>query len=154
MAITPGSQFITLYRGFNNKARTEIDNDNLGMHWTPNKEAARGFSLGIDPHETDPNNWEPESSKGTVLEARVHSRHVLQHGSKEHNNLLKERAEKELPAIYTPHNAPDEHAVEQEHTIRKGAPVHIVAAHTVLGADKGTPKMHTRTYRGTKRGKA
>jgi len=154
MAVEPGAQFITLYRGFNDKARTDIDTENLGMHWTPNRETAFGFSLGIDPHEDDPNSWEPESSKGTVLEARVHKRHVIQPGSEEHNALLKERADKELPAIYTQYNAPDEHAVEQEHTVRPGSPVHIVAAHTVLDAGTGDSKAHTRTYRGTKKGKA
>ena len=145
-----GPQFITLYRGFHDKSRIDIDTDNLGVHWTPNRSVAETVSLGIDPHDPDPNANDDLSSVGTVLEARVHRRHIISPDSQELKDLMKSRNAE----IFTDENVPEANEVEQEHTVRPGSPVHIVAAHTVLGAETGNTKTHTRSYRGTKRGRA
>lgn len=145
-----GKQFITLYRGFNDRARTDIDFNNLGIHWTPDRNVAESASLGIDPHESDPNNFEPASGVGTVLEAKVHKRNIIDPDSQELQDLIKERNVE----IFTKNYVPEAHEVEQEHTVRPGSPIHIVAAHTILDADKNKARRHTREYRGTKRGRA
>jgi len=78
----------------------------MGPHWTTDKDVAFRFS-GTDYEDT----------QGTVVGALVHKRHIIPVGTEEHEKAMR----------YWGVADPDEPLgkLEQEHTVRLGAPLHI-----------------------------
>lgn len=113
-----GPQFIRLYRGL--VAHHEHLDPNLGSHWTPDYTVAYNFATSRDaegyPIDNDyefSNDDFSGSGKGTILEADVHKRHIIDPGTEEHENW------RDMMGVL----GPESH--EQERTVRPGAPVHL-----------------------------
>lgn len=103
------SQFVTLYRGLNRVRPEEISQRGLGSHWTPDLSVASHFAFGS--HSDYESSGEPE--QGTIVEAKVHKRHIIQPESEEWQGW------NEGEQVFGP-----EHP-EQEHTVRPGGIVHV-----------------------------
>lgn len=110
MAKPTGPQWLHLYRGISEVEPDHIDTSHVGEHWTTNPSVAESFATdGFDTGEPS----------GTVVEALIHRRHVIDPSSEEH------RYWKEHHGVMSPDSP------EQEKTIRTGALVHIQRFHHI-----------------------
>jgi hypothetical protein len=105
-------RWATLYRGLSGVTSGDVDLSQVGPHWTTNPHMAVNFALNRDV-EGYPLDDEP--AFGTVIEAKVHRRHIIDPESEEGQNW------QFMNAVLGPDN------IEREKTIRPGAPVHIQA---------------------------
>lgn len=114
-----GPQFVRLFRGLANVTPEEVSKRSLGSHWTPDPNIAHNFATNRDvwgyPHDDDGE----IPMTGTIVEALVHKRHIVDPNSEEGEewasgaNVL----------------GPD--SLEQERTVRDRGIVHIQAMHHV-----------------------
>jgi hypothetical protein len=95
---------VHLYRGLDRSIGT-TDFENLGIHWTPNREIAEQFATMGDREEGD--------EGGVVLHASVSPQHIVQRGTPEHEEYTSKYD------IYA------EDDPEEETTVRKGAPITV-----------------------------
>jgi hypothetical protein len=101
-----GQQFehhVKVYRGLADITTSQVDYSNIGRHWSSVKDSALEFSDSGNPADKD--------KPAVLLEGYVHPNHIL--------NPLG-RTARGLGAIPG--------SDENEATIRKGSPVHVVAA--------------------------
>lgn len=122
-----------LYRGLSEVSPDDVDTTWLGNHWTTDPKVARLFATdGFDTGD----------ERGTVVEALIHRRHVVPHGSSEWQQMSEYRP------IY------DDSHPEQEKTIRSGATVHLQKM-TYVGRDEGSDEKTVEMPRGLRsRGRA
>lgn len=117
-------RFVRLYRGLNEVEPNDVNHQMLGIHWTEHPDSAINFALNNDmygyAHESyeEPGEEEHED-KGTVLEALVHKRHLVNPETEEWHNLA------DTEAIQGPES------MERETTVRPGAPVYVVRKHLI-----------------------
>lgn len=98
-----GPQFQTVYRGLNTPSlRGSRD---LGMHWSTDKSVAEGFASFDEEGYAVPG--------GTLIEAKVHRRNVVQPGSLERAHLRNS------------HGVHGGQSAEYEAPVRPGAVVHV-----------------------------
>lgn len=113
-----GDQWVSLYRGLASVTPSEVTPNAVGLHWTTDPEVAYNFATSRDAegwlHDDD---YEDTPRFGTVLEAKVHKRNLIDPNSKEGQDMS------DLLAIQAP-----EHP-EQERTVRPGSRVHVLKMH-------------------------
>lgn len=104
-----GEQFKRLYRGLAGVNADEIDTKKIGSHWTSNPTIAYNYATSRDV-EGYPQ--EEGDMRGTVLEAMVHRRHIVDPESEEGEAWT-------MMGVLGP-----EH-IEQEKTVRPGGIIHM-----------------------------
>lgn len=121
MPAPTGNQWIRLYRGLNAVKPEEVNTQELGPHWTPDPNIAYNFATYRDTEGTP--HWDahydedtPEAMAGTVVEALVHRRHIVDPESEEGQGW-------QLEAVLGRGHP------EQEHTVRPGSLVHVEKMH-------------------------
>lgn len=110
--------------------KQSLNQRELGVHWTQSPSSAENFAQDRDPegwaHEGDPFDDEDEAEHrqpfGVVLEAGVHPSHILQPDTEEWEGYSMS------DAILDPDH------LEQESTVRGGAPLTSRKAHFMHGA--------------------
>lgn len=104
-------QFRTLYRGLWNVKPEDIGQRELGSHWTSDPSVALHFAQGSHADYASPD--EEMVEQGTVIEAKVHKRHIVDPNSEEWEgwNMADQ--------VF----GPESH--EKEHTVRPGGIVHV-----------------------------
>ena len=115
-----GPQWVRLYRGLHATDPEHIERHptGVGPHWSASPDVAYNFATGRDfsgmPQydETD-----DVPMMGTVIEALVHPRHIIDPNSDEGEEWQMGEA------VFGPDHS------EQERTVRPGAPIHIQALH-------------------------
>ena len=112
-----GEQFIHLYRGLADVTPEQVDAKGAGLHWTTDPESAYNFATSRDAFGWVHEDRDDGPLQGTILEAKVHRRHVVDLNSEEGKDMA------EMLSILPP-----EHP-EQETTVRPGAPVHVLRMH-------------------------
>lgn len=115
-----GPQFIQLYRGLHGVTPEDVETKQIGPHWTPDFNVAYNFATYRDvdgnPH-WDALEYDDMPLSGTVVEALVHRRHIIDPESEEgHDWQMGE-------AVLWPGHP------EQERTVRPGATVHVQKMH-------------------------
>jgi hypothetical protein len=105
------SQFRTLYRGLYDVHPSEIDTTQVGAHWTVDPSIAYNFATGRDVEGYVPDS-EEFPMQGTVIEAKVHRRHIIDPESAEGESWH------DLMGVF------DHDSIEQERTVRPGAIIH------------------------------
>lgn len=122
MAAPTGPQFVRLYRGLHitDPEHLEKNPRGIGSHWTRSPEVAYNFATYRDtdgnPH-WDAQDYDDIPMSGTVVEALVHKRHIIDPESAEGQDW------QHGEAVLGPNSQ------EQERTVRPGAPVHIQQMH-------------------------
>jgi hypothetical protein len=118
-----GPQFVTLYRGLSNVSPDEVKTTDVGPHWSRSHEVAYNFATDRDvegwPHDDGivGDMDDVNSRYGTVIEAKVHRRHIIDPESQEGQDW------QGFAAVQ--HSG----SQEQESTVRPGAPVHVLRMH-------------------------
>ena len=130
--------FVTLYRGLAEVTPKDIEQKNLGSHWSVDPNIAYNFATSRDVEGShDWMGFDKESSPhGTVVTAKVHKRHIIDPESEEG-----ERWHWEMGAL-------GHGNIEQERTVRPGAIVHVQGMHHAT--EDGTRFTPTRSRRGWK----
>lgn len=131
-----GKQWIRLYRGLFDATPKSVDTKQLGVHWTPDVNVAYNFATNRNA-EGDSYWTEDEigdGPRGTVVEALVHRRHVIDPNSEEGHSWLMGGD------IFGP-----EHP-EQERTIRPGGTIHIQKMHNIDESYGDTPDIETTVF--------
>lgn len=115
-----GPQFVTLYRGLVNVTPGEVKAAQVGPHWSRSPEVAYNFAMDRDvegfSHE-DEGIRDEGTRFGTVVEAKIHRRHIIDPNSEEGRGWA------EGDAVFG-----QDHP-EQERTVRPNAPVHVLKMH-------------------------
>jgi hypothetical protein len=117
-----GQQFLYLYRGlstpkFEPEDSDQVDFDNLGVHWTPNRNVAQRFATQEVPYEGDNEDLQDVfSTGGRVIRAKVRVKDIVDPNSEEG---------KELSDKLGIFNRTTDDSDEKEHTVRPGAKVKI-----------------------------
>lgn len=108
-----GNQFVTLYRGLEAVTPEQVGQKGLGPHWTVDPNIAYNFATGKDVWGNS--HWDEEEypSVGTVIQAKVHKRHIIDPESEEGEEWAMGEN------VLGPNN------IEQERTVRPGAIVHV-----------------------------
>lgn len=116
MAIEPGPQFITLYRGIRHVGASDVlgSEKPLGVHWTPDPEIARSFTVPRKDEEGD-----PEVRRGTVLQGTVHKDDLMTEDDIREWNAKRHGTQAILPS---------DTESEKEIPVKPGAKVNIVGA--------------------------
>ena len=134
--INQSGRFVTLYRGLGGVSPDTVDVHQLGMHWTPNYDVASNYA-----------NVDIEGDEGTLIEAKIHKRHIIPENSEEWEKAAGRSG------VFSKDEA-GWGSWEQEHTIRSGAPVHVTQmTHFPLAggsrdiARKDIPFSQLRKYR-------
>ena len=130
------NQFVRLFRGIHQVVPEQLEQNprDIGPHWSRSPEVAYNFATYRDSEGTPLHDWEDELSSGTIVEALVHKRNIIDPQSEEGQDWASGEA------VFG-HGHP-----EQERTVRPGSPVHIQAFHH-YDDDKGT----SRTVKPTRR---
>jgi len=118
------------YRGVNtaiNGAESDIDEDNLGVHWTPRFEVAEKFALNLQEPMGEPSGMR---SRGQVLEAFIPKKGVIAPGTDEYKKIASETG------ILHPDSD------EEEITVRKGTPVRVTKTHLLGQQFNGKTQEH------------
>lgn len=116
-----GQQFVRLYRGLHSTSPEHLEKHptGIGPHWSKSPEVAYNFATYRDFSGTP--HWNAEDDAipmaGTVVEALVHKRHIIDPDSDEGQDW------QHGEAVFGP-----EHS-EQERTVRPGSPVHVQRMH-------------------------
>ena len=112
-----GEQFQRLYRGLANVRPEEVDTKQIGPHWTPDVNIAYNFATNRDVSGTP--HWDNDEipMAGTVVEALVHRRHIVDPESEEGKGWQFGEA-----VMHPDHP-------EQERTVRPGGVVHVQKLH-------------------------
>lgn len=135
-----GSQFVRLYRGLHRTSPEGIENQptDIGSHWTSQEGIAYDFAtirnFGDQQFRDDDYTL---TGKGTIVEALVHKRNIIDPNSKEWNRTWS-------GSVFEPTHP------EKETTVRPGAPVHIQRFHHVDDSKKEyyvTKPMRRKGYR-------
>lgn len=108
-----GEQWQKLYRGLLGVSPDQVDTKETGPHWTTDPDIAMYFATGRDVEGNL--NWDYEEQgdplSGTMLEAKVHRRHIIDEDSDEGREWQAE-------------NVLGKNSIEREHTVRPGAIIH------------------------------
>ena len=115
-----GPQWVRLYRGLHATDPEHIESNptGVGPHWSASSEVAYNFATGRDfsgMFHYDKTDDVP--MMGTVVEALVHPRHIIDPDSDEGQDW------QHGEAVFGP-----EHS-EQERTVRPGATIHVQSLH-------------------------
>lgn len=108
-----GNQFVTLYRGLMGVSPEEVGQKGLGSHWTADPHVAYGFATDEFAGVDDPEREDVDMTPGTVIQAKVHKRHIIDPESEEGEGWV------DFHGVLGPGH------YEQEHTVRPGAIVHV-----------------------------
>jgi hypothetical protein len=124
-----GQQWVRLYRGLHESTPETVSTKQIGPHWTPDFNIAYNFATyrnteGYPLHDASDDDI---PLAGTVVEALVHRRHIIDPESEEG------RGWQEGEAVFGSWHP------EQERTVRPGATVHVQSLHH-FDDDKGTYK--------------
>lgn len=115
-----GPQFVTLYRGLYAVTPEEVSKTELGAHWSPDVNVAYRFATGRDSEGNPPDiDFGDVPMAGTVVEAKVHRRHIIDPESSEGQGW------QDFSAVLGPDSN------EQERTVRPKGIVHIQKMHYV-----------------------
>ena len=96
---------IKVYRGLNNTAPEEVDLNDVGPHWSKNRQSAEDWVTGVSRDTTgEPEGQRGVTGNGVVLEGRVNKKHT---------------------------STPDTFASEKETTVAPGATVKVKKIHTI-----------------------
>lgn len=122
MPAPTGKQWIRLYRGLHATDPEHIENNpkGIGPHWSKSPDVAYNFATYRDFSGTPHHDWDdddPIPLAGTVIEALVHRRHIIDPDSDEGQDW------QHGEAVFGPDHS------EQERTVRPGATVHVQALH-------------------------
>ena len=115
---------VKVYRGLNNTTPEEVDLNDVGLHWSKDRQSAEDWVTGVSRDNTG----EPESQRGVtgngvVLEGRVNKKHT---------------------------STPDTFASEKETTVAPGATVKVKKIHT-LDVKENTDDFNTASVVDSKR---
>lgn len=114
-----GKQWIRLYRGLANVTPEQVDTRQMGPHWTTDARVAYNFATNRDADGYPHHDNDGIPMAGTVVEALIHRRHIVDPNSEEgHNWQMGE-------AVFGPDHP------EQEKTVRDTSTVHIQRMHFV-----------------------
>lgn len=123
MPVPTGKQWVRLYRGLANTTPENVDTRGIGPHWTTDAGVAYNFATNRDvegyPLGDSDSEFEGLPAEGTVVEALIHRRHIVDPESEEGQHW------QNWSGVLGP-----EHP-EQEKTIRGQATVHIQRMHWV-----------------------
>lgn len=111
-----GPQWVHLYRGISEFGPKDVDTSWIGQHWTTDRGVADSFA-------TD--GFDTGNQSGTVVEAFIHRRHIVDPYSGE-GRTLQERS-----GVRSPEEDAAQQAPEHEKTVRQGAIVHVQKMHYV-----------------------
>lgn len=117
-----GQQWVRLYRGLHmtDPEHVEAHPKVIGSHWSSNSDIAYNFATNRDIEGYPHYDWgdeDPIPMKGTVVEALVHPRHIIDPESDEGQDWQMHSE------VFGPDHS------EQERTVRPGAPVHVQKLH-------------------------
>lgn len=118
-----GPQWVRLYRGLHATDPEHIEKNpkGIGPHWSTSSDVAYNFATYRDisgiPHWDMAYDEDPIPLEGTVVEALVHRRHIIDPESDEGQDWQLGED------VFGPDHS------EQERTVRPGAPVHVQALH-------------------------
>ncbi len=115
---------VKVYRGLNNTTPEEVDLNDVGPHWSQDRQSAEDWVTGVSRDNTG----EPEAQRGVadhgvVLEGRVNKKHT---------------------------SKPDTFASEKETTVAPGATVTVKKVHTIA-VNKNENDFNTASVVGSKR---
>jgi hypothetical protein len=119
-------KWVKAYRGIPSDHDEKIDNNSLGIHWTPDFDVAENFALTLHPDKSP----RRANSRGQVLEAFVPKSGVISPGTEEYKKT----------ASKTGIMGPD--SDEQEVTIRRGTPVRVANTHLLGQQFNGKLQEH------------
>lgn len=111
MKLSP--QFQKLYRGLSGVDLTDVETKSAGSHWTSDPNIAFNFATGRDVEGNPP---EEGDMRGTVLEAMVHRRHIIDPESEEGEGW------QGMMGVQGPDH------IERERTVRPGGIIHVQRA--------------------------
>lgn len=112
-------RYVRLWRGLNQTDASAVSHESLGIHWTDDPQSAVNFALNRDMDGWPREGAEEYPESGTVLEALVHKRNIVQRGTPEWDEYAEAN------------NIHGDWSRENETTIRYRAPVHVVRVHRV-----------------------
>ena len=105
MPTPDGPQWVNVYRGLAYTDPEKLDKGGLGRHWSTNRWVAESFATdGLE-----------DTDSSVVLEAKVHKKNIIPEGTEEWDNEAGR------------YGAEGQASPEREHTVRRGAPVHIMS---------------------------
>jgi hypothetical protein len=115
---------VKVYRGLNNTTPEEVDLNDVGPHWSQDRQSAEDWVTGVSRDTTGkPEAQRGVTGNGVVLEGRVNKKHT---------------------------STPDTFASEKETTVAPGATVKIKKIHT-LAVNKNENDFNTASVVGSKR---
>lgn len=127
-----GQQWVRLYRGLAQTTPEQINRKEIGNHWSVSPDVAYNFATNRDAegwaHDEYFDDMEDYSPSGTIVEALVHRRHIIDPNSEEGDDWAS------MHSVFGP-----EHS-EQERTVRPDATIHIQKLHYV---DEGKNEERT-----------
>lgn len=119
MPAPTGQQWVRLYRGLANTSPDTVDSSRLGIHWTTDPNIAYNFATNRDAWGWSHHDEELPDPEGTVIEALVHRRHIIDPESQEGQDLH------DWAGVLSPDSP------EQEKTLRDKATVHLQRMHYI-----------------------
>ena len=115
---------IKVYRGLSDTAPEEVDLNDVGPHWSKNRQSAEDWVTGVSRDTTgEPEGQRGVTGNGVVLEGRVNKKHT---------------------------STPDTFASEKETTVASGATVKVKKIHT-LAVNKNENDFNTASVVGSNR---
>jgi hypothetical protein len=116
---------VKVYRGLSNTTPEEVDLNDVGLHWSQNRQSAEDFVTGVqrDRAGNPDSQLAGRDSTGVVLEGRVNKKHT---------------------------SKPDTFASEKETTVAPGATVKVKKIHTIA-VNKSENDFNTASVVGSKR---
>lgn len=108
-----GEQWQKLYRGLLGVSPDQVNTKEVGPHWTTDPNIAMYFATGRDVQgNLHWNHEEEENLSGTMMEAMVHRRHIIDEASDEGREWSGGE------------NVLGKNSIERERTVRPGAIIH------------------------------